>query len=271
MLSKYLNILITLALLFLISLNLFGNTKPKINPIFIKTDQMEVSDKPYHLALISDLHIKPSTDALEGLSDLWSDVISQRPDVILLAGDYIDNGGSNHSIAKIRQQIADILGSSEEVPVVAVLGNHDHWSNGDLWRQHLSNKGIIVLENQVFVQDDIGICIRGLGDAFTNNFKYIEFPSDCEGLLRLSLTHDPAAAFHPEMEGLIFAGHTHCGQIVIPWFGALYVPSKAPKEAHCGMYKDEKIQLFVSSGVGTSVLPFRLNTHAKWDFITITK
>lgn len=269
--NKYLKLFMTFAFIFAIVVLLHSNTQPKINPISIKTEQIGVSDTSYHVALISDLHIKSSTDALEGLSDLWSDVISQRPDVILLAGDYIDNGGSNHSIAKIRQQIADILGSSGEVPVVAVLGNHDHWSNGDLWRQHLSNKGIIVLENQVLVQEDIGVCIRGLGDAFTNNFKYIEFPSDCEGLLRLSLTHDPAAAFYPEMEGLIFAGHTHCGQIVIPWFGALYVPTKAPKEAHCGMYNDEKIQLFVSSGIGTSVLPFRLNTQAEWDFITITK
>lgn len=269
--SKYLKLFVTFAFIFAIVALLHSNTQPKINPIFIKSDQMEVSDKPYHVALISDLHIKPSTDALEGLSDLWGDVISQRPDVILLAGDYIDKGGSNHSIAEIRQQIADILGSSGEIPVIAVLGNHDHWSNGDLWRQHLFNKGIIVLENQVLVQKDIGICIRGLGDAFTNNFKYIDFPSDCEGLLKLTLTHDPAAAFHPEMQGVIFAGHTHCGQIVIPWFGALYVPTEAPKEAHCGMYKDEKIQLFVSSGIGTSILPLRLNTQAEWDFITITK
>ena len=183
--------------------------------------------------------------------------------------DYIDKGGSNHSIAEIRQQIADILGSSGEIPVIAVL-EITIIGPMAIYGVSIYPKGIIVLENQVLVQKDIGICIRGLGDAFTNNFKYIDFPSDCEGLLKLTLTHD-AAAFHPEMQGLIFAGHTHCGQIVIPWFGALYVPTRAPKEAHCGMYKDEKIQLFVSSGIGTSILPLRLNTQAEWDFITITK
>jgi len=89
-------------------------------------------------------------------------------------------------------------------------------------------------------------------------------------LLKLSLTHDPAAAFHPKVEGLVFAGHTHCGQISIPWYGGIYVPTTAPRGAHCGMYEDDKVQLFVSSGVGTSVLPFRFNTQAEWDFITLT-
>ena len=270
MVSKYLKLVIALVVVSTIGDQLYSNTTPKINAITINSGQDGLSDKPYHVALISDIHIKTSSNAINDLSDLWNDVISKRPDVILLAGDYIDNGGNNHATTKIRHQISDILGSSDEIPVVAVLGNHDHWSNGELWRQYLSNKGIIVLENEVSVLADIGICVRGLGDAFTDNFKYVEFPPDCAGLLKLSLTHDPAAAFHPKVEGLVFAGHTHCGQISIPWYGGIYVPTKAPREAHCGMYEDDKIQLFVSSGVGTSVLPFRFNTQAEWDFITLT-
>jgi len=67
----------------------------------------------------------------------------------------------------------------------------------------------------------------------------------------------------------VLAGHTHCGQIRLPLLGALYVPSDAPKRGHCGLYIDGQRQIFVSSGVGTSVLPIRFLAQAQWDLITL--
>ena len=99
MVGKYLKFVIAFAFASAIGVQLYSNTKPKINAIAINTGQDELSDKSYYLALISDLHIKTSSNAINDLSDLWNDVISKRPDVILLAGDYIDNGGNNQAIA----------------------------------------------------------------------------------------------------------------------------------------------------------------------------
>ena len=89
---------------------------------------------------------------------------------------------------------------------------------------------------------------RGFGDAFTGNFRYVDFPQACTNKLLISLMHDPAGAFHPNVEGIVLAGHTHCGQISIPFLGPIYTPSSAPNDAQCGLFQDEKRVLFVSAG-----------------------
>ena len=81
--------------------------------------------------------------------------------------------------------------------------------------------------------------------------------------------HDSAEAFNPSVRGLILAGHKHCGQISTPFEEPICMPSKAPREAYCGLHQDEQRQVYVSSGLGTSILPFRFNAQASWDLITI--
>ena len=116
---------------------------------------------------------------------------------------------------------------------------------------------------------NLNLCVRGFSDAFTDQFSYLDFPEACEDSVKISLTHDPAGAFDAAVTGLVLAGHTHCGQIRLPFIGPLYVPSTAPSSAHCGLYEDDQRQVFVSSGVGTSVLPIRFLAQAQWDLITI--
>ena len=255
----------------LVVVGIFVNsgTKPRMNTqsLYVVTDSE--SHETLRVALLSDLHVKNSPDAVADLTELWSDVIEQSPDIILLARDYINDGASNQDIASIGPAIANIFRASGDIPVVAVLGNHDHWSGAEFWTQYLSEAGVIVLDNETIMMDSFDTCIRGLGDAFTDNFDYLDFPNPCDDMLQVTLTHDPAGAFNPKVEGLVLAGHTHCGQISIPFLGPLYVPTQAPKEAHCGLYKDERRQVFVSSGIGTSVIPLRFNAKASWDLITI--
>ena len=255
--------------LVLVGICVNSDTKPRMNTqsLYLLTDAG--SDKTLRVALLSDLHVKRSPTAIAKLSELWSGVIEQTPDIILLGGDYINDGASNQDVASIGPAIANIFRVSGDIPVVAVLGNHDHWSGAESWTEYLSEAGVTVLENETVVLDAIGTCIRGFGDAFTDHFEYVDFPGTCADRLKITLTHDPAGAFNPKVGGLVLAGHTHCGQISIPFLGPLYVPTKAPKEAHCGLYKDEQRQVFVSSGIGTSVIPLRFNAKASWDLITI--
>jgi len=246
-----------------------SGAKPRMNiqSLYVVTDSE--SHETLRVALLSDLHVKNSPDAIADLAELWSEVIEQTPDIILLGGDYINDGASNQDVASIGSAIANIFRESGDIPVVAVLGNHDHWSGAESWTEYLSEAGVTVLENETVVLDAIGTCIRGFGDAFTDHFEYVDFPSTCADRLKITLTHDPAGAFNSKVEGLVLAGHTHCGQISIPLLGPLYVPTQAPREAYCGLYKDEQRQVFVSSGIGTSVIPLRFNAKASWDHITI--
>lgn len=111
--------------------------------------------------------------------------------------------------------------------------------------------------------------MRGFGDACTGRFRYVGFPDTCAGLPTVSITHDPAGAFRGGVRGLVIAGHTHCGQIRLPLIGAPWVPSEAPKDAWCGLYADNERTVYVTSGVGTSVVPFRLGAPARWDLIDL--
>ena len=86
---------------------------------------------------------------------------------------------------------------------------------------------------------------------------------------KLTITHDPAGAFDRRMEGLVIAGHTHCGQVSLPFIGPLWVPTDAPSFAHCGLYEGGDITVFVTSGVGTAILPLRYGAQSQWDLITL--
>ena len=241
----------------------------KINKVQILIPGDGIDPKVLRVALLSDLHIGDDESSFQELEKIWLEVLAEQPDVIMLAGDYINNGRKNRDIAQQRARIAKILSRSGDIPVIAVLGNHDEWSTPALWSLDFRAAGIVVLENQVMEIGRLNLCVRGFGDEFTRNFRYLDFPTNCNGKLQLSITHDPAAAFHPQVKGLVLAGHTHCGQISLPLLGPIYVPSDAPKKSQCGLYEDSQRQIFVSSGIVTSIFPIRFFAQSQWDLLTI--
>ena len=261
---------VVIGLFLLIASSLFflvvGYSKPQMNKLELTTFDHYSEELSVRVALLSDLHVK---DNKKSIVSLMERVRSENPDVILLAGDYIFDGSAPTSQEQ-RQTIANVLAPKNEIPVISVMGNHEEWSNSQLWINAFREEGIVVLNNQVEILNDFDTCIRGLGDAFTNQFEYIDFPGECDDQIRLSLTHDPAGAFNDKVKGIVFSGHTHCGQISIPFFGPIVMPTEAPKGAQCGFYEDDKIKLYVTSGVGASVLPFRFMTQSGWELITIT-
>jgi|SaaInlStandDraft_1057018.scaffolds.fasta_scaffold09118_2 predicted MPP superfamily phosphohydrolase len=262
-------LIVILAAFTFLAAHLYSSIQTKMTTVSLNNPGSLGEDLSVRIALVSDLHVKRAADAITELETLWSQIIEQKPDIILLAGDYINDGSGIEGIETIGPQIAQVFATSDMPPVVAVLGNHDYWSGGVAWRQYLSDAGVTVLENETAILEGVETCIRGFGDAFTGNFRYVDFPQACTNKLLISLMHDPAGAFHPNVEGIVLAGHTHCGQISIPFLGPIYTPSSAPNDAQCGLFQDEKRVLFVSAGVGTSVIPLRFNTQSSWDLLTI--
>ena len=223
------------------------------------------------LAIVSDLHIHNSEKSYSDLSTLVQEVLASTPDFILLLGDYTQLPSSIDDLSQHRMRVSKILGELDKVPTLAVLGNYENWSEPRRWSASLNDQGIDVLENEVIkaTSGDQVACFRGLGDAFTGRLIYIDFPDGCRELPKITLTHDPAGAFYKNVQGVVFAGHTHCGQVRLPIFGSMWVPTKAPKEATCGLYKDDHRLLWVSSGVGYSLLPIRFGAKAQWDLVSL--
>lgn len=227
---------------------------------------------PLRLAIISDLHADDTSENYSALGLLVEDVLESKPDFILLLGDYTQHPDSITSLSQHASAVGKLLSGFARIPTVAVLGNYENWSSPGLWSHALTDNGIKVLRNETVLigSGEQSVCFRGLGDAFTERLRYVDFPAECRKLPKITLTHDPAGAFHPDVEGVVFAGHTHCGQIRLPIIGSPWIPSDAPDNATCGLYEDADRFLWVSSGVGTSILPIRLGAQSQWDLIEMS-
>ena len=152
-----------------------------------------------------------------------------------------------------------------------MLGTPDSRTDAEAWLDAFRRAGVTALENEVIVTN-IGaarVCVRGLGDFYSGRFHWVGWPDSCASRFKVTLTHDPAGAFVRPMEGVIFAGHTHCGQIRFPFVGALWMPTTAPREATCGLYRDSDRTLYVTPGIGTSILPLRFGAPSTWNMVTL--
>ena len=253
------------------AISIIDNTIPKMQATTLGLQTLANRDAadPLRIAFLSDLHFNGALESAVQLEQLLARVIAVQPDVILLGGDYTTSVTNEADLRALRGSFAEIFSKTEGIPVVAILGNHEAWTVLPRWRAALQSAGIAVLENKVLVLKGLGLCIRGLGDYYSGGYQFTDFPAECGYLAALTLTHDPAAAFQPGIEGLVLAGHTHCGQIRLPFIGAPWAPSSAPRKAHCGLYSDDIRQVLVTPGIGTSVLPVRLGTQAQWELITL--
>ena len=243
---------------------------PKKNQVSLTIGTAEFQNT-LRIAVLSDLHLTEDKSEHQALRTLVASILADRPDFIVVLGDLISNPRTLKSISAHRKDVIQLLQDLPANRTAIVLGNYESWDDRSAWHKGLERAGLLVLENETRIVRTLKgpVCTRGLGDYYTGQFRHTPFPSECHSLPKVTITHDPAAAFQPGIEGLIFAGHTHCGQVSLPLIGPLWAPTKAPREAWCGLYQDELRTLWVSSGVGTSILPVRLGTRSEWDLIEI--
>lgn len=254
---------------FLISIHLYLQTSR--NDVSILLTGSGTNSATLRVAVIGDLHLSENPVSLSDFRSLISEVKTFNPDLIVFVGDYIENPRDIDNIKAHRENVVDIIKLVDPIPNAIVLGNYESWTDPEEWSDTFTRVDLNVLENEIsLIETSKGlVCVRGFGDDYTGRYRYIDFPSICKNLPRLSITHDPAAAFYKDVSGLVIAGHTHCGQISFPIVGPLWVPSAAPSKGHCGLYEEDKRTVFVTSGVGTSILPLRYGAQSQWDLINI--
>lgn len=246
------------------------NLKTQRNDVSISIIDPDVKPTSLSIAVIGDTHTPEGREPLAALRELLLEVRAAEPDLIVFVGDYIFDP-SSEQLSIHRENIINALKLIDPVPRAVVLGNYESWSSADNWLAEFKRLGVDVMENEVTVlETEKGpVCVRGLGDKFTGRFGYVDYPADCKSMPKLTITHDPAGAFDHRVKGLVIAGHTHCGQVSLPFLGPLWVPTDAPSDAHCGLYSDQYRALFVTSGIGTAMLPLRYGTQSQWDLISV--
>jgi uncharacterized protein len=230
---------------------------PVVRTAAIKMADWPKNVPPLRIVLMSDIHLGNETMDEGRLRRIVAIVNRQAPDLILIAGDFA-TGHEAGTAALVSSALTRALtGLKSRFGTVAVLGNHDLWTGPSDVIAALRRAGIVTLNNEAIVRGPVRIA--GIGDAYTGN-------ADIAGTLakaaklngaQLVLTHSPDLADHlPPGQFPVFAGHTHCGQIVLPLIGPPHPVAKL--KYNCGLIRENGRIIVVTAGLGTSGVPFRL-------------
>lgn len=214
---------------------------------------------PVRAVLLSDLHVAGPDMPPSRLARIVEQVNALSPDIVLIAGDFVSDKRSASRFYSAVESAAPLAGIRAPLGAVAVLGNHDHWRDTAGMRQALTEAGVTVLDNDAVARGPLAI--GGLDDDFTGRADLSRTLTSLRALpgARLVLSHSPDP--FPEVPrdvGLMLAGHTHCGQIRLPFVGAITTMSRYDERYACGRIDEAGRTLIVSAGLGTSVLPLRL-------------
>ncbi len=213
------------------------------------------------VALLTDLHVGSPHISLEKLDFLVTETNKHTPDLVVILGDIVITGVAGGSFVEPEPIAKGLKNLQAPLGVVAVLGNHDWWYNGERVRQALEKEGITVLENDAIklTKNDKSFWVAGLAEPWT---RKVDIPTTLTKVTDdspiLMLTHSPDVFPQiPERVSLTLAGHTHGGQVKLPLLGRPIVPSAFGERYAIGHIVENNQHLFVGSGVGTSIIPVR--------------
>ena len=209
---------------------------------------------------ITDLHYGNTTNKSD-LKKIVDKVNLIKPDIIVFTGDLLDEKLNNEELEEFKSILNNM---KSNIKKYAVNGNHDeNFSeilketgftdlNNNYDSLYNSNNSVILFSG-INTNDDINDAIKNINNFLsdeqnTNNIIY-----------KIMLMHEPDKIldFDYNNYDLILAGHSHNGQITIPFIGSLYKPNGS-KKYYKDYYELEGTKLYISGGIGTSTLKFRL-------------
>ena len=205
---------------------------------------------------LSDIHMR---DDPAQLASIVTQVRDAGPHLIVIAGDTLNT--RNETLDPLKELFSRL--SELGIPMYAVLGNHDHWSKDlpqlvELYARH----GIKLIDNEheVITGEFGSFTLVGAGDAYTDHAHLDQALKGAPGGFRFLLTHSPEILPQLEKADIDYAvcGHTHGGQVAMPFIGAIYVPGQGlfPKYSR-GRYQVGKAALYIDSGVGVTGMDLR--------------
>jgi uncharacterized protein len=223
------------------------------------------------IAVIADLHAGGPNMGLVHVRRAVDSANRLAPDLTLLLGDYF----ATHRFVTERVPhavwAAELSRLRAPLGVFAILGNHDWWHDVAGTRAALANVAIPVLENHSIRlhKDGHSFWLAGLGDqlAYRLGRRRFRGVDDLDGTLAKVTSDDPVLLMAhepdifpavPDRVALTIAGHTHGGQIRVPFVWERLVPSAYGARFAYGHIIENDRQLIVSGGLGTSGVPVRL-------------
>ena len=224
-------------------------------------------EAPLQVAHLSDLHFGRWVG--ERTLSKWVDAtLAERPDLVLITGDFVDY--TTTDVAPLFEQLQRL---QTPLGVYGVLGNHDY-DLGEAFlerlKEGLERSGVTLLINEgVKVRDDL--FLAGTDDLWEGELDLArtlaERPNDRTCLL---MTHIPdLLPVVPKDVDLTLCGHTHGGQVKLPFYGAVVTASKYGRRFVEGWFQDP-VTAFVSRGLGFGIMPLRFLSRAEVAMLELT-
>jgi predicted MPP superfamily phosphohydrolase len=268
-------VILTFAIVFVVFLWAFW-----WEPSSLAVVERTIAVQPWHaehaglkIAVLSDLHVGAPHRDLARLQELVSLINGYKPDLIVLLGDFVIQGVLGGRFVPPEDIARELSGLKAPLGVVAILGNHDWWLDGERVRRALKAQGIEVLVDQSMriTYKDQPFWLMGLDDLWTrgNHLQSVLAAiTDEEPIITLSHSPDIFPDI-PQRVTLTLAGHTHGGQVDIPLIGRPIVPSKFGERFAYGLIEERGRKLFVTGGVGTSIIPVRFRVKPEVAILTL--
>ncbi len=220
------------------------------------------------VAFLSDLHASLQTPCafLEQVADETNRL---KPDLILLGGDYVTRG------TKYIKPMAQVLGKLKApLGVFGVMGNHDYVAGIEMVRSALNHVGIVDVTNsgRWLSVNGSRVRIAGVGDLWHDRQDLdaaLAGVRDNDPVILLSHNPDYVMQLMDLRVGLVLSGHTHGGQIQLPGIGPVVTNSRYGSYLLSGLISIDILQLFVSRGVGTVVVPLRHGSPPEIALLTL--
>jgi uncharacterized protein len=225
----------------------------------------------FTIALLTDLHAGEGTP-LSLVRRACRMAMGETPDLVAVTGDLVadDATGFRH--------VLDALGClSAPHGVYAVPGNHDHIVGIGRWHRDVGRQRAVTdLTNRALVLDVGGarLCVAGVDDLSSGRPDLGVLPPPEDRDFTLLLAHDPDQAERArrvcDAVDLIVSGHTHGGQVRLPWVGALRNPAQHDDLYEEGLRRRPWTQVYTSRGVGTVHIPVRFLCRPEVALLTLT-
>jgi predicted MPP superfamily phosphohydrolase len=232
----------------------------------------------FTIVVLSDFHYDPHF-SIHPLHASIGMVNALRPDLIVLTGDFVTaplGGGDDEKAASTAEPCARLLRQMHaRHGSWAVLGNHDYATDRERVASALQAEGIHCLANQSIAveRDGARFWLAGVDDVLSEAADLPKalhsIPGDEATVL---LVHEPdyADAVAKFPVDLQLSGHSHGGQIRLPWLGPLYLPELARKYVW-GLYQLGGLALYTNPGLGTMGLPVRWNCPPEITLLTLNR
>lgn len=228
-----------------------------VEEVEVTIDGLHASFDGYRIAHLSDLHIGATTPQSWG--EGWARTANAlSPDMAVVTGDLVTSGTEFH------EDVAAVIGALRAKDGVFVsMGNHDYFGDGEPLVRAIEARGPRVLRNAgvSIRRGDNELYLAGIDDTWTRRDDMpLALSGRPEGAPVVLLAHDPERFREAAKQGvaLVLAGHTHGGQIAVPFLSRRLSLSHLTHDFHAGLYHRGRSTLYVHPGLGTTGPPIRI-------------